>query len=127
MTSQPPLLDGTGSSLPGPQFIPRPGWGGQLHQWFQHNIYITLFRLVIVVALVLLAHSLWEATPSQTAVSPTPSPRELTGFTIIARRGDGMTNLAARAVDLYIAVQSRIIRLDAAQHLFAVDTLARTT
>ena len=127
MTSQPTLLDGAGSALPGPQFVPRPGWGGQLRRWFQHNIYIALFRLVIVVALVMLAHSLWSSTPPQIAVSPPPTPGELTGFTIKARPGDGMTNLAARAVDLYIAVQSRIIRLDAAQHLFAVDTLARTT
>lgn len=37
-----------------------------------------------------------------------------------------MTNVAARALDLYLAVQSRVIRLSAAQHLFAVDALARS-
>ena len=67
MTSQPPLLDGTGASLPGPQFVPRPGWGGRLQQWLTHNAYIAVFRLVIVVALVLLGRSLWTGSNSQNA------------------------------------------------------------
>jgi len=128
MTSQPPLLDQTGTTLPGPQFVPRPGWGGQLKRWFSENTYSLIFRVVVLCALILVARSLWVNLPARTAsLTPTPSPtaQEVRGITVTAQRGDGMTNLAARALDLYLAVQSRIIRLDAAQHLFAVDTLAR--
>jgi hypothetical protein len=46
-------------------------------------------------------------------------------ITLSALPGDGMTNLTARAIDLYIAVQPNIIQLDASQHLYAVDALAR--
>jgi len=128
MTSQPPLLDQTGSSLPGPQFAPRPGWGGQLKRWFSDNAYSIVFRLVIFCALILVARSLWVNLPSRSLSStPTPAPtaQDIRGLTVTAQPGDGMTDLAARALDLYLAVQSRMIRLDAAQHLFAVDTLAR--
>ena len=129
MTSQPPLLDRTGENLPGPQFTPRPGWGGQLREWFTRNAYIVVFRLVIFAALVLVAHSLWVHLPARTAdirASATPTPQELKGLTVKANPGDGMTNLAARALDLYVALQTSQLRLSAAQHLAAVDTLSRS-
>ncbi len=124
MTSQPPLLDSTGSSLPGPQFTPRPGWGGQLRRWFVHNVYIVVFRMVLVVALVLIVHAMFPRKAGAPAVTPTSSPENPQTFIMKANPGDGMTNLAARTIDLYVAVQSTVVRLDAAQHLFAVDTLA---
>lgn len=130
MTSQPPLMETSGATLPGPDFAPRPGWGGQLRSWLSTNTYTFVFRTVVLIAIILVARSVWLHAPAiDLALSPSPttSPRESFGFTIKANPGDGMTNLAARAVDLFVAVQSRIIRLDAAQHLFAVDTLARTT
>ncbi len=126
MTSQPPLLDGTGLSLPGPQFISRPGWGGRIREWFSHNAYTAMFRLVIVVALVLIARSLFIHRNNPIA-QPTDSPvaAVLRPISTQALAGDGMTNLAARALDVYLALQSPAIRLDGAQHLFAVDALAR--
>lgn len=128
MTSQPPLLDQTGSTLPGPQFTPRPGWGGQLKRWFCDNAYSIVFRLVIFCALILVARSLWVNLPARSLSStPTlaPTAQDIRGLTVTAQPGDGMTHLAARALDLYLAVQSRVVRLDAAQHLFAVDSLSR--
>lgn len=130
MTSQPPLMETSGATLPGPDFAPRPGWGGQLRGWFSANTYTFVFRMVVLIAVILIVRSIWLRAPAiDLALSPSPttSPRDSFGFTIKANPGDGMTNLAARAVDLFVAVQSRIIRLDAAQHLFAVDTLARAT
>ena len=128
MTSQPPLLDQTGASLPGPQFTPRPGWGGQLKRYFSENVYSIVFRVVILCALILVARSLWVNLPARKeSLKPTPSvtPQEVRGITVKANPGNGVTDLAARALDLYIAVQSRVIRLDAPQHLFAVDALSR--
>lgn len=130
MTSQPPLLDSTGVSLPGPRFQHRLGWGGRLKRWLSENTYTLVFRVVLLCALILVARSLWVHLPSRDITSqatPSPTPSEAFGITVQAQPGDGMTNLAARALDLYTAVQSRIIRLDAPQHLFAVDSLARET
>jgi len=132
MTSQPPLLDGTGlpaqagASLPGPQFMPRPGWGGRLHRWCTHNAYHTVFRMVIVVALVLVARSLFVHRTTSPSPTPTPDVVSLRPISIPALAGDGMTNLAARALDVYLALQTPSVALDGAQHLFAVDALART-
>jgi hypothetical protein len=113
--------------LPGPQFTPRPGWGGQLRQWFREHAALAAFRLSILVTLVLIAHALWFS-PSAPPPKPTPSnsPVIQQSLDIDVLPGDGMTNLAARAIDLSIATRSADIRLDAAQHLFAVDTLARS-
>ena len=126
MTSQPSLLDTTGSSLPGPQFVPRPGWGGRIREWFSHNAYTVVFRMVLVVALLFLVRSLFVHRNG--SVSPTPSPivASLQPISIKALSGDGMTNLAARAIDVYTALQTPAISLDGAQHLFTVDALART-
>lgn len=129
MTSQPPLLDNAGSMLPGPQFIPRPGWGGRLNRWLSHNVYTLVFRTVIVIALVFVARSLLVNRQSPVVIStdtPTPASQSSHPITVKARSGDGMTNLAARAVDLYMALQSATIHLDGGQHLFIVDALART-
>lgn len=127
MTSQPSLLDTTGSSLPSPQFTPRPGWGGRLGHWFTHNAYIVVFRMVIVVALVLIGRSLLVHR-NDPIVQPTASPvaASLQPISIKALAGDGMTNLAARALDMYSALQSPAVRLDGAQHLYAIDALARS-
>lgn len=127
MPSQPSLLDTTGSSLPGPQFVPRPGWGGQLQRWFTRNAYAAVFRMVIVVAVVLIARSLFTHLNSAVSLAPSTSPAAtLQPISVQARAGDGMTNLAARALDMYAALQTPAISLDGAQHLYAVDALTRT-
>lgn len=122
--------------LPGPQFVTRPGWGGQLRhacrqagQWLSRTAFAFVFRIVVLVVLILVGRSLLMRSPELTP-SPTPalSPayRQAGPLTLHASAGDGMTNIAARALDLYLALQSENVRLDAAQHLFAVDALARS-
>lgn len=110
--------------LPGPQFVSRPGWGGQVRQWCSRNAYQLAFRVILLAALVLIARSLWMRMDVPSAQVPTPTPQKQS-VTLYARPGDGMTDVAARALNLYVAVQRDIVQLDAAQHLFAVDTLAR--
>ncbi|MCC6934365.1 MAG: hypothetical protein IT406_01565 [Candidatus Yanofskybacteria bacterium] len=126
MTSQPPLIDPIGPALPGPLFTPRPGWGGKLRAWLTDHAYLLVFRVVLLVALLLIGRSLWHARslPS-TSPAPTPTPVIAQNIALTARPGDGLTDLAARAIDLLLASGSATIRLDAAQHLFAVDSLAR--
>lgn len=111
--------------LPGPQFVSRPGWGGQLRQWFDANLFAVLSRFVLLLVLIVVAHAFFagRATPIPEK-SPTPSP-EPAPLEMIAYPGDGMTAVAARALDVYLAVNASH-PLDPAQHLFAVDALART-
>ena len=126
MTNQPPLIDQTGASLPGPQFTPRPGWGGQLRRWLSHNGALLVFRVVILAALILIGRSLWIRLPARdanfiTQATPTPSSDAIT---LLAQPGDGISNLAARALDLFIvASEDETLGLDAAQHLYAVNAL----
>ncbi len=120
MTTQPPLFM-SGDDLPSPLFSSRPGWGGQLKRWLSANIYMLIFRAILLFAVILLVIAMWDQSPS-TINTPMPSASpELVPIT--AAPGDGMTNVAARAIDAYLA--STGTRLNAPQHLFAVDTLAR--
>ncbi|MCC6404875.1 MAG: hypothetical protein IT405_00625 [Candidatus Yanofskybacteria bacterium] len=126
MTSQPPLLDPIGPALPGPLFTPRPGWGGKLRIWFSEHAYLLVFRLVVVCALVLIVRSFWVArTPQEAERSPVPRAPVESVFVLTAQSGDGITTLAAHAIDLRLAAGPAALRLDGAQHLFAVDSLAR--
>ena len=129
MTNQPPLLDPSGSGIPGPLFSARPGWGGRIARWLSHNASMAVFRLVILLALILIGRSIWIRLPArQSSFEPmaSASPESRGDIVLVASRGDGMTTLAAHALDLYIATSNNLIRLTAAQHLFAVDTLARS-
>lgn len=125
MMNQPPLLD-QGISLPGPNFTPRLGWGGRLRRWLSENFYQLVFRLAVFCALILIGHALFAHREPRTA-EPTESTKSpASSLTLNAQPGDGMSNLAAHAIDLYVSVQTKIIRLDSAQHLYAVDSLSRT-
>ncbi len=127
MTNQPPLIDQTGASLPGPQFTPRPGWGGQLRRWLSHNGALLVFRVVILAALILIGRSLWIRLPARDAnlaTQATPTP-DSDAIALLAQPGDGISDLAARALDLFVvASEDATLGLDAAQHLYAVSTLS---
>jgi|GEM_PF-5793685 len=128
MINQPPLLDQSGSSIPGPLFTPRSGWGGRMRQWFSKNASIFVFRLIIIGALLLIGRSLWIRLPArQSSFKPlaSTSPQSSGNITLVASRGDGMTNLSARALDLYLLSSDEAPRISAVEHLYAVDTLAR--
>jgi hypothetical protein len=126
-TTQPPLLtNGSGAQLPSPLFRARPGWGGQLREWLADNAYVIAFRLLLLAAAVLVVASLVGRHEPETALpSPTVIPRAYDAYDEVALAGEGMTHLAAKAVDDYSADQIPPLRLDAVQHLFAVDALAR--
>jgi hypothetical protein len=129
MKRQPPLLDQTGASLASPQFTPRPGWGGQLRHWFSNNASSIIFRLVLLFALILVGRAFWVRLPARTENFNTPvvsSPEDSSRITLTANAGDGITNIAARALDVYSAATAHAPRLDAVEHLFAVTTLAAT-
>lgn len=117
-------------NLPSPLFQPRPGWGGQLARWFKENAYVIVFRSVLLVAVVLIAGSLIRGD-SEAPLIGTPTESNLPfplekPITLEAQQGEGVTHMAARAVDLFIATQSDTdMRLDNPRHLFAVDTLSR--
>jgi hypothetical protein len=83
-----------------------------------------VFRMLILVATVLIGSSLIRSWHNvQLAQSPTPSSSPaIAMYEFVATHGVGMTHLAARALDAYLPEHS--IRLDAAQHLYATDTLA---
>ena len=127
MIQQPPLLD-PGSSLPSPMFRPRPGWGGRLHAWAKDNLYLLIFRVLILAAVMLIGTSLmrsWHAVKLAQSPSPSPSASPLmTAYEHIAAHGLGLTHLAARTVDAYLAAHGE--SLDAPRHLYAVDALARS-
>lgn len=130
MTSQPPLLGDSGSQLPGPQFVTRPGWGGQLSEWTRVHAYRFVFRTLIIAAVVLIVATLLnlgKSTSEHIATTPTPSPVAPGELTRSATAGEGVTHLAARALDSFLAAQQPPIALPAYAHLCAVDTLARTT
>lgn len=118
-----PLIDPSGNSLPSPVFRPRPGWGGQLKSWMHDNLYLAIFRILVVTGLVLIGgafiHS-WDV-----AHRPTPStlPIISASYTRTATHGQGMTDLARAALGQYLTEHPQ--RLDAAQFLFSIDTLAR--
>jgi hypothetical protein len=130
MNSQPPLLqNGSGSQLPGPQFVPRPGWGGQLGHWFSENAYVVVFRALVLAALVLIVASIIKNNPENLATeTPTPTPSIAVTTPLMARanRGDGLTHVSARILDQYLSQQIPPLALSPAQHLFAVDALARS-
>lgn len=130
MTSQyqAPLLNPSGSDIPSPLFAPRPGWGGQLAAWFRSHAYLITFRTVLILAVVIVGISIYRAgSQSGEALLPTPtaSPDELDTISITAAPGQGMTHLAAAAVDTWSSHQNPPALLSPAEHLFAVDTLAR--
>lgn len=107
-------------------FRPRPGWGGQLRRWLHDNLYMAVFRLLIVSATVLIVSSLihsWKDVQLAHSPSPTTTPATAV-YEFVADHGIGLTQLAARAVDAYLNAQN--VRLDAVRHLYAVDSLART-
>jgi len=126
MTSQFPLLNGGGLQLPGPMFRPRPGWGGRLRGWLSGNVYVVVFRLLLLAAAALVVASLVGRHEPETAFpSPTASPFAYDTYYQVALAGEGMTHLAAKTVDDYSHDQIPPLTLDAVQHLFAVDALAR--
>lgn len=131
MQQQP--FPGTGNSgnLPSPLFQPRPGWGGQLARWFRENAYVIVFRLVLLVAVVVIVGSLLRGGSdapqegSDPFASNAPFPLDKP-ITLKAEYGEGVTHMAARAVDLFILTRSEAdAQLDAPRHLFAVDRLSR--
>jgi hypothetical protein len=127
MIQQPPLLD-PGSSLPSPLFQPRPGWGGKLRHWIRENLYLLVFRVLILAAIVLIGTSLvhsWRAIKLAQSPSPSPSISPLTVlYEHIAANGVGLTQLAALTLDTYLASHHDL--LDTPSHLYAVDALARS-
>ena len=130
MKRQPPLLDQTGASLPSPHFTPRPGWGGRLQNWLSKHASMLVFRLVLFFALILIGRAFWVRLPARTENLNTPdisSSEDSARLTLTATKGDGITDLAARALDMYIATNTDAPRLDATEHLFAVTTLATAT
>lgn len=110
--------------LPGPQFEPRPGWGGQLHKWYVDNVYGIIFRLILLCILVIMGVAFILHREHSTAPIAEQQKIEIQPITLSALRGDGITHVAARALDLYIAIQPVDIKLDAAQHLYVIDILA---
>ncbi len=130
MTSQPPLLDPSGGELPSPLFTPQPGWGGRLAGWLRDNLYMLVFRVVVFSAVALILISLvrsWRA-PRLAEQSPSPSASPLSQnwtFQTAAAAGQGMTHLAAWAVDAYLSQHTPKVALTAVEHLYAVDSLAR--
>ncbi|HUO75725.1 MAG TPA: hypothetical protein VMU12_02310 [Candidatus Paceibacterota bacterium] len=129
MTTQLPLLDrGPDMQLPGPMFRARPGWGGRLREWMHENLYVIVFRLLLLAAAGLVIASLLNhhATPEAPVPSPTATPTAYDAYYQVALAGEGMTHLAAKTINDYSDDQIPPLKLDAIQHLFAVDTLART-
>lgn len=110
--------------LPGPQFVSRPGWGGQLHRWWTRDGSTLALFLVIIVAVALVVRFLWVRIDAPLAQTPTQTPSQ--SIMLYAQHGDGMTAVAARALNLYLAAQPANRWLDGAQHLFAVDALAHS-
>lgn len=129
MTTQLPLLDGgSGAQLPGPLFRARPGWGGRLREWAHENLYVVVFRLILLIAAGLVIASLVGHRGASEALAPSPTPTAQPEATYyeVALAGEGMTHLAAKAINNYSDDQIPPLKLDAIQHLFAVDTLARS-
>lgn len=128
MTNQPPLMDITGSMLPGPQFKARPGWGGQLYAWLTHHAYSIVMRILILAIIFIVVRSLYllPNTPAQPLESTTPISNADTQITLNAQAEEGMTHLAERALSVFAETHSNL-SLDATQHLFAIDALARRT
>jgi len=114
----------SGTDLPSPLFTPRPGWGGQLKGWFSENAYLVVFRTVLALAVALVVVSIIRNRPVPVAIAPSPTPQSPAVREYAARPGDGMTHLAARAIDEYLAYSGT--RLTAEQHLAAVDSLSRS-
>lgn len=114
----------SGADLPSPLFSPRPGWGGQLKEWFTENAYLVTFRTVLALAVALVVVSIIRNRPAPVATAPSPTPSPSVVREYAARPGDGMTHLAARAIDEHLAYTG--MRLSAEQHLAAVDSLSRT-
>jgi hypothetical protein len=115
------------TTIPGPNFTSRPGWGGQLRHWWSRNAYALIFRAVILIALIFVGRALLlrsAVTVAEQTPIPTPIIRPIT---LHAKPGQGVAHLAGQALDLYLALQPTNMRLDAAQHLFAIDALTRLT
>ena len=116
------------TQLPGPMFSARPGWGGQLREWLHENLYVVVFRLLLLIAAGLVIASIVGRRSAPVAVLPSPTATPDTthdSYYQVALAGEGMTHLAAKAVNEYSNDQIPPLQLDAIQHLFAVDALAR--
>ena len=115
-----------GNDLPSPLFTPRAGWGGRLRHWWSENGYGTVFRSVLLIALIILAVTIFTTRDEEheLAASPTPAPtveaREET-----ARPGEGISHVTSRALDAHIAQEPATRSLEPVEHLFAVDYLSR--
>jgi hypothetical protein len=115
-----------GSDLPSPLFTPRPGWGGRLRQWWSENGYGTVFRSVLLIALIILAATIFTTRDNKSDVAVTPSPTPtIEAIEEAARPGEGISHLASRVLNAYIAEEPATRALEPVEHLFAVDYLSR--
>jgi hypothetical protein len=121
MTLPLPLMD-SGSNLPSPLFQPRPGWGGKISAWIRRNFYTLAFRIVVFAILIAVGTFITRRAP-QEAILPSVSPTPLaTAYTETAAPGEGISHLAARALDRYL--EQHNTTLDTLQHLWAVNQLS---
>lgn len=111
--------------LPGPEFTPRPGWGGRLKAWFDETGRTLAERLIIIIAIpLLLAPIIQRGTDLLTpepASSPTPPP----SIRVTVSAGDGIIRAARTALYEYLALQPVQLALEPEQYLFAEDWISR--
>ena len=111
-----------------PEFVPRPGWGGQLRDWFFRRPAANTLRVLLICILAIGFVSVirnGSDAPSE-VVRETPLVSAPTGYTVLAEPGQGLANLAELALGSFLVAHPDTQPLAPEQQLFVIDTLTRT-
>ena len=110
-----------------PDFTARPGWGGQLKEWFRRRPAVNTVRVLLLLILVLgFVSVLTREAPAEPIVQETPLVPATEGYTVIAQTGQGLANLAEAALGSYLEDNPETEPLAPEQELFVDDALTRT-
>jgi len=111
-----------------PEFVPRPGWGGQLRDWFVRRPAANTLRVLLICILAIGFVSVirrGSAVPGD-VVQETPLVSAPVGYTVVAESGQGLANLAEIALGSFLSEHPDTVPLAPEQQLFVIDTLTRT-
>lgn len=108
-----------------PEFAPRPGWGGQLGQWYRMTGRTLLERLLIIVAIPVVLAPILQRGADLLGPEPTATPTHELKISATVPAGEGIIHAARSALYEYLALQPVPLSLAPEQYVFAEDWLAR--
>lgn len=106
-----------------PAFRPRPGWGGQLKNWYDENGRTVLVRLLIIIAIPAVLAPIFNRVTS--VPEPVPFTPERHSVRVTVDSGEGLIHAARIALYEYLALQEVPLALAPEQYVFAEDFISR--